>query len=106
MIFSRKWWICSRVLILTRYVLTNKAQLVEHDPDADAIQALAAAGITPDSSRTYTLSQMQSALSQVSNGTTVYLGCQSGTLNEVWYFFNVRGNVIDGQYKATKSRKL
>lgn len=76
------------------------------DADADAIQALAAAGITPDSSKSYTLSQIQSALSQVTHGTTVYLGCSSGALNEVWYFFNVQGNVIDGQYKATNSRKL
>lgn len=69
------------------------------------MQALAAAGITPDSSKTYTASQIQSALNSISNATTVHLGCQSGVLNEVWYFYNVQGNVIDGQYENTNSRK-
>lgn len=70
-----------------------------------AVQALAAAGIMPDTSTTYTSSQIQSALSQVHGGVQVYLGCDSGVLNEVWYFFNVRGNVIDGQYQAAAPRE-
>lgn len=39
------------------------------------------------------------------HGASVYLGCSSGKLNQVWYFYNVQGNAIDGSYKAVKTRK-
>lgn len=68
-------------------------------------QALAAAGITPSTSKTYTLSAIQAALTKM-HGASVYLGCSSGKLNQVWYFFNVQGNAIDGSYKAVKTRKF
>ncbi|KAF3398429.1 Ribonuclease T2 [Penicillium rolfsii] len=66
----------------------------------DTYKALAAAGITPSSSKTYTLSAIQAALTTLHDGASVYLGCSSGSLNQVWYFFNVAGNAIDGQYEA------
>jgi ribonuclease T2 len=68
-------------------------------------QALAAAGITPDSSKTYSLSDIQAALSNLHGGASVYIGCSSGSLNQVWYFYNVAGNAIDGQYQAVDTRK-
>lgn len=68
-------------------------------------QALAAAGITPSTSKTYTLSAIQKALTTM-HGASVYLGCSSGKLNQVWYFYNVKGNAIDGTYKAVDTRKF
>ncbi|KAJ5207627.1 hypothetical protein N7449_002006 [Penicillium cf. viridicatum] len=65
----------------------------------DTYEALAAAGITPSTSKTYTLSAIQEALTTM-HGASVYLGCSSGKLNQVWYFYNVKGNAIDGTYKA------
>ncbi|EKV13781.1 Ribonuclease T2, putative [Penicillium digitatum] len=65
----------------------------------DTHKALAAAGITPSTSKTYTLSAIQQALTSM-HGASVYLGCSSGNLNQVWYFFHVKGNTIHGKYKA------
>ncbi|KAJ5241554.1 Ribonuclease T2 [Penicillium citrinum] len=69
----------------------------------DTYKALSSAGITPNDSKTYTLKEIQSALSKAHDGAEVYLGCKSGKLNEAWYFFNVRGNAIDGKYQAADS---
>ncbi|EPS25161.1 Ribonuclease T2 [Penicillium oxalicum] len=66
----------------------------------DTYQALADAGIRPSTSKTYRLSDIQAALSNLHDGASVYLGCSSGKLNQVWYFFNVAGNAITGQYEA------
>ncbi|KAJ5100023.1 Ribonuclease T2 [Penicillium argentinense] len=66
----------------------------------DTYQALSAAGITPDESKTYTSNEIISALSD-HHGAKVYIDCTSGKLNQVWYFFNVRGNAINGQYQPT-----
>ncbi|KAJ5970218.1 uncharacterized protein N7479_000136 [Penicillium vulpinum] len=65
----------------------------------DTYKALAAAGITPSTSKTYTLAAIQKALTTL-HGAVPYLGCSSGKLNEVWYFYNIQGNAIDGTYKA------
>ncbi|KAL2001813.1 hypothetical protein VTN02DRAFT_1188 [Thermoascus thermophilus] len=67
----------------------------------DTYKALSAAGITPSSSTTYHLSDIQNALSAAHGGHQVRLGCSNGELNEVWYFFNVKGNAITGEYVAT-----
>ena len=74
-------------------------------PTLTCIQSLSKAGITPDESTTYSLSEIQSALSDLQGGKQVYVGCDNGKLNQVWYFFNVRGNAIDGEYEATATRK-
>ncbi|KAG5927221.1 hypothetical protein E4U42_002449 [Claviceps africana] len=58
---------------------------------------LADAGITPSSTRHYSLSQIQSVLSQ-QHGAAVTLGCKGKALNEVWYHFNVRGSLQDGEF--------
>lgn len=58
---------------------------------------LSAAGITPSSTQTYTLSAIQAALTK-NHGASVYLGCSSSELSEVWYFFNVKGSVQTGTF--------
>ncbi|KAJ5114324.1 Ribonuclease T2 [Penicillium alfredii] len=67
----------------------------------DTYKALSDAGIKPSSSKTYSRSDIEAALSKL-HGAEAYIGCKSGKLNQVWYFFNVRGNAIDGKYQATR----
>lgn len=62
---------------------------------------LSAAGITPSTSKTYTASAIQSALSANRDGHQVYLGCNGDTLDEVWYYFNVLGSVQTGTFEAS-----
>jgi ribonuclease T2 len=64
-------------------------------------QWLADAGITPSSSQTYTTAQIQAALSKNHGGHQVHLGCRSGALNEVWYFFNVLGSLQTGTFEPS-----
>jgi ribonuclease T2 len=66
----------------------------------DSYKALSAAGITPDSSKTYKLSDIEDALAKIHGGQKPYVGCDSGALNQLYYFYNIGGNAIDGQYKA------
>lgn len=62
-------------------------------------QWLADAGITPSVSATYTEAQIQAALGAHRDGVTVYLGCTGGDeLDEIWYFFNVRGSAQTGTF--------
>lgn len=69
------------------------------------VQALADANITPDSSKTYELSAVKKALASL-HGYEPTISCRDGALSEVWYFFNVRGNAIDGKYEPTEPRKF
>ncbi|KAI1881149.1 hypothetical protein JX265_001389 [Neoarthrinium moseri] len=63
---------------------------------------LSAAGITPSSSKTYTLAQIQAALTK-NHGASVYLGCNNAEISEVWYFFNVKGSVQTGTFVPVAS---
>lgn len=58
---------------------------------------LAAAGIVPSTTATYTLAQIQSALS-AQFGHNVIINCDGSTLNELWYHYHVRGNVQSGEF--------
>jgi len=69
--------------------------------ELDTYQALASASIFPSKHRTYTAAQIRSALSAVT-GSDVYLGCNRGRLNEVWYSFNVKGSLQGGEFVATE----
>ena len=69
-------------------------------------QALANAGIKPSSSKTYEFSDVKNALAKLHDGYEPTVSCRNGALSEVWYFYNVQGNAIDGEYKATDSRKV
>jgi ribonuclease T2 len=62
---------------------------------------LSDAGIVPSTSQTYTSADIQAALSKNHDGMEVYLGCSSGALNEIWYFFNVRGTLQDGTFEPS-----
>lgn len=72
----------------------------------DSYKALSAAGITPDDSKTYDLSDIEDALAKIHGGQKPYVGCDSGALNQLYYFYNIGGNAIDGQYKAVAPCKL
>jgi ribonuclease T2 len=61
---------------------------------------LAQAGIVPSTTKTYTSAEIQAALS-AQHGQQVYLGCSGGALNEIWYFFNVRGTLEAGSFEAS-----
>ncbi|KAH8914203.1 ribonuclease T2 [Atractiella rhizophila] len=58
---------------------------------------LSAAGISPSSSATYTLSQIESAL-QDAFGQPVYVACSGNNLNQVWYYYNTKGNIASGSF--------
>jgi ribonuclease T2 len=64
---------------------------------------LSDAGITPDSSKTYTLAQIQQAVAKNHGGKIPYVGCRSGAVDELWYFFNVRGSVQTGEFVPADS---
>jgi ribonuclease T2 len=64
-------------------------------------QWLAAAGIEPSTSKTYTFSAIQSALAVNRPGVQVTLGCKSGVLNEIWYHYDVRGSLQTGEFVAS-----
>ncbi|RPD65087.1 ribonuclease T2 [Lentinus tigrinus ALCF2SS1-7] len=60
---------------------------------------LADAGITPDSSKTYTLTTLTNALKSAS-GVTPALNCDGSSLNAIEWYFNLKGSVIDGDFVA------
>lgn len=59
---------------------------------------LAAAGIVPSTSATYTTAQIQAALKKNRPGVDVTLGCKSSELNEIWYHYDVRGSLQTGTF--------
>ncbi|GLB35849.1 putative RNase T2 family protein [Lyophyllum shimeji] len=66
---------------------------------------LANAGILPSSTATYTLSALTSALTSASGGFTPALDCQSGSLNAISWYFNLKGSVIDGVFVPISAPK-
>ncbi|KAI0828417.1 ribonuclease T2-like protein [Hypoxylon sp. FL0890] len=64
---------------------------------------LADAGITPSSSQTYELSDIQAALSKNHGGKTVYIGCSGSAIDQVYYYFNTYGSVANGQFVPAES---
>jgi ribonuclease T2 len=74
---------------------------VELFKSLDTYAALAAAGITPSRTKTYTLRELQDALSAVT-GSRVWLGCQGRYLNQAWYYYNVRGSLQTGEFVPTE----
>ncbi|KAF9469820.1 ribonuclease T2 [Collybia nuda] len=59
---------------------------------------LSNAGITPSSSKTYTLSTLTAALKSASGGFTPALDCTSSNLNAISWYFNLKGSAIDGVF--------
>ncbi|KAG5354343.1 Ribonuclease T2-like protein [Yarrowia sp. E02] len=59
---------------------------------------LEAAGITPDSSKTYAKTDFLNALNSNFDGKKVHISCKSGYISEIWYYFHLKGSVVSGQY--------
>ncbi|KAI9573314.1 ribonuclease T2 [Boletus coccyginus] len=59
---------------------------------------LADAGITPSDHRTYTLSELLSALEQGSGGYTPALRCRDHKLVEVHWYHHLKGSLVDGEF--------
>ncbi|KAE9367742.1 ribonuclease T2 [Stipitochalara longipes BDJ] len=73
---------------------------VETFKGLDTYKALAAAGILPSTSKTYTSDEIQAALTPIT-GSAVVLGCRGGRLDEAWYSFNVQGSLQTGEFVPT-----
>ncbi|KAI0516829.1 ribonuclease t2 [Xylaria bambusicola] len=58
---------------------------------------LAAAGIVPSSTATYTLAAIQAALT-AHHGQEVVIRCSGSSLNELWYHYRVRGSIQSGDF--------
>lgn len=66
----------------------------------DSYSFLSAAGIVPSSTDTYTSAQILAALAEP-RGVQVAIQCRNSALDEIWYFFDVRGSVQTGTFVAT-----
>ncbi|KAI0876263.1 ribonuclease t2 [Hypoxylon argillaceum] len=60
---------------------------------------LAAAGIVPSSTQTYTLAAIQAALT-AHHGHNAVIRCSGSELNELWYHYHVQGPVYGGNFQA------
>ncbi|KAH9003968.1 ribonuclease T2 [Lactarius hatsudake] len=58
---------------------------------------LASQGITPSTTQTFTLSQFTSAL-KTASGFTPALGCSGTTINQISWYFDLQGSLLDGQF--------
>ncbi|EGN93098.1 hypothetical protein SERLA73DRAFT_189923 [Serpula lacrymans var. lacrymans S7.3] len=54
-------------------------------------------GITPSNDATYSLDDLTSAL-QTASGYIPALGCSGDTLDEISWYFNLKGSIIDGTF--------
>lgn len=60
---------------------------------------LASAGISPSTTKQYTKTEILNAFSNSPFGYQPYIGCtDGGALQEVWYYFSLRGAVSDGLF--------
>ncbi|KAI0657023.1 RNase Gf29 [Cubamyces menziesii] len=60
---------------------------------------LAQAGITPSTSKTYSLSTLTDALKNAT-GVTPALNCAGSSLSSIQWYFNLKGSLIDGEFVA------
>ncbi|KAL8917799.1 MAG: hypothetical protein Q9172_005688 [Xanthocarpia lactea] len=58
---------------------------------------LSAAGITPSTTAIYTSTEILAALAKP-RGVQVAIQCRNGELDEIWYFYEVRGSVQTGEF--------
>ncbi|KAH7348453.1 ribonuclease T2-like protein [Rhexocercosporidium sp. MPI-PUGE-AT-0058] len=65
--------------------------------ELDTYKALAAADILPSTTRTYRREEISDALRKVT-GRDVLVRCRGNRLNEVWYSFNVKGSLQEGEF--------
>ena len=81
----------------TQEVVDYFKRAVEIFKTLPSYEWLAEAGITPSESKTYTSVEIQDAL-KAKHGNDVTIGCKSGNFNEIWYNYNVKGSVADGEF--------
>ncbi|KAK6200178.1 uncharacterized protein RJT21DRAFT_5284 [Scheffersomyces amazonensis] len=62
-------------------------------------QFLLSNGIVPTLKKQYDLRDVQKALADNNGGFTAYVGCHNGTIDEIWYYNNLKGNVLTGEYR-------
>lgn len=55
-------------------------------------------GITPSTSETYDFAEIQAKLDEM-HGAEVFIGCDGEAINEVWYFYNVKGSLQSGTFE-------
>jgi len=79
-------------------------RVVELFQQLPTYQWLAAAGITPDSHQEYNFDDIISALREAS-GVTPAINCKSGAIQEINWYFYLKGSVIDGQFIPIDSPK-
>lgn len=65
--------------------------------ELDTYAALKEAGILPSTRRTYRREEISEALRRVT-GREVLVRCRGNRLNEVWYSFNVKGSLQEGDF--------
>ena len=63
----------------------------------DSYAILAAAGVLPSHAHLYTIEEIQEPLMKA-HGAPVTVGCHGTRLSEIWYHFNVRGSVQEGEW--------
>ncbi|KAL8958242.1 MAG: hypothetical protein Q9193_004660, partial [Seirophora villosa] len=63
----------------------------------DSYAFLADAKILPSTTVTYSAKQIEEALSKPRN-VNVTIQCRNGELDEIWYFYNVRGSLQTGEF--------
>ncbi|KAL0951602.1 hypothetical protein HGRIS_008280 [Hohenbuehelia grisea] len=66
---------------------------------------LASQGIRPSTTQTFTLSTLTSALKTASGGFTPALDCSSGSLNQISWYYNLKGSIIDGTFVSINAPK-
>lgn len=75
--------------------------LWESLPTYDWLQS---AGIEPSEDKTWSVAEFSDALLKHTDGKTVYLGCdRNNAINQLWYFFSLKGSVADGEFKNIDS---
>ena len=67
-------------------------------------QFLSTAGILPSPTVTYTADEINAAL-KAPRGVSVAIQCNNSELDEIWYFFDVRGSLQSGTFVPTDPGK-
>lgn len=76
---------------------------VELEKNLQTYDFLASEGIYPSLTKQYELDDVVSALAKHHGGPSVYVGCVNGSIDEIWYYHNLHGNVLTGDYKPIDS---
>lgn len=72
----------------------------------DTFAMLKKQSIIPDKDASYTLAQIQNALSKGFNNSDVYVGCdKNNAINEIWYFNLLKGSILGEEFIPIDSLK-